>query len=181
MFGWLSTWKIIACGVLQIDELNQAMQSINFPRLSTPAKFIGLITAKYLTMFQILNIFFGAHPTGSNLIYKKYRWTLPGAIPIHYLSTDMQTSTKLERYNPNVRRKDMRRHIKSPACQETVYAQPISNGIIMNVTSKSAIAKCVNIVSTLDGRLNLRWSNSTKTVIFPTDESTMRILPKKQL
>lgn len=47
----------------------------------------------------------------------------------------MQTSTKLERYNPKVRKKDMRRHIKSPAFHSTVKAHPISNGIMINVTS----------------------------------------------
>lgn len=37
---------------LQSDEDIQAAQSITFPRRSTPANFIGLMTAKYL---QILS------------------------------------------------------------------------------------------------------------------------------
>lgn len=88
----------------------------------------------------------------------------------------MQTNTKLERYNPNVRKNDIVRHIKSPASQETVRAHPISNGIMMNVTSKSAMAKCVNIVSTLDGRFDRRLSNRTNTVIFPIEDKTINIL-----
>lgn len=101
-------------------------------------------------------------------------------MPIHYLSTEIQTKTKLDRYNPNVRKNDIRRHMKSPAFQETVNAQPISKGIIMNVTSKSAIAKCVNIVSTLEGRLNLRFNNKTKTVMFPIDDSVISILKMRK-
>lgn len=37
---------------------------------------------------------------------------------------DMQTSTKLDKYNPNVRKNAIRRQIKSPAVQDTVIAQP---------------------------------------------------------
>lgn len=66
--------------------------------------------------------------------------------------------------------------MKSPALHDTVYAHPISNGIIMNVTSKSAIAKCVSIVSILDGLLNRRFNKSTSTVIFPIDDNTINIL-----
>lgn len=111
---------------------------------------------------------------------------------------DIQTSTKLDKYNPNVRKNDIRRHIKSPAVQVTVTAQPvigrrtnffictlhynqvlflpISNGISMNVTSKSARAKCINIVSILLGFLSLRRVSKIKTVQLPTDDTTIRIL-----
>lgn len=88
----------------------------------------------------------------------------------------MQTSTKLDKYSPNVRKNDIRRHIKSPAIHDTVQAQPISNGIIIKVTSKSAMAKCVNIVSIRDGRLRRRFSSSTNTVILPMDDSTIKML-----
>lgn len=88
----------------------------------------------------------------------------------------MQTSTKLDRYNPNVRKNDIKRHIKSPAFHDTVYAHQISSGIIRNVTNKSAIAKCVSIASILDGRLNRLFSSSTNTVIFPVEDRTMRML-----
>lgn len=88
----------------------------------------------------------------------------------------MQTSTKLDKYKPNVRKNDIRRHIKSPACHDTVYAQPISNGINKNVTSKSAMAKCVSIVSMRDGRRKRRRTNNTSTVIFPMADSTNRML-----
>lgn len=96
-----------------------------------------------------------------------------------YLSTDMQTSTKLDKYRPNVRKNDIKRHIKSPAFHDTVHAHPISNGIMIKVTSKSAMAKCVNIVSIRDGRLWRRFSNSTNTVILPIDESTIRTLHRQ--
>lgn len=93
-----------------------------------------------------------------------------------YLSIDMQTSTKLDKYRPNVRKNDIKRHIKSPAIHSTVYAHPISNGIIKNVTSKSAMAKCVSIASIRDGRLKRRRNNNTKTVTFPIDDNTIRML-----
>lgn len=96
-----------------------------------------------------------------------------------YLSTDIHTRTKLDRYNPNVRKKAMIRHKASPAFQDTVYAQPISIGIIRNVTSRSAIAKCINIMSILEGPRNLLLMSSTKTVIFPIDEMTIRTLKQK--
>lgn len=66
--------------------------------------------------------------------------------------------------------------MKSPALHDTVNAQPISNGIMMNVTSKSAMAKCVSILSIRDGRLNRRFNRRTRTVMFPIDESTIKIL-----
>lgn len=93
-----------------------------------------------------------------------------------HLSTDMHTSTKLDKYKPNVRKNDIRRHIKSPAFHVTVYAQPISMGIIRNVTSRSAIARCVSIASMRDGRFSLRFINSTNTVIFPIDDTTISTL-----
>lgn len=37
---------------------------------------------------------------------------------------DIQTSTKLDKYNPNVRKNAITRQTKSPAVQETVIAQP---------------------------------------------------------
>lgn len=92
----------------------------------------------------------------------------------------MQTSTKLDKYNPNVRKNDINRHIKSPAFHDTVNAQPISNGIMKNVTSKSAIAKCVNIVSIRDGRLKRRFNSNTRTVILPIDDKTIKMLPMKE-
>lgn len=88
----------------------------------------------------------------------------------------MQTRTELERYSPNVRKNDMRRHMKSPASHDTVAAQPISNGIMSNATSKSAIAKWVSIVSILDGRLYRRFSRRISTVIFPMDDKIISIL-----
>lgn len=46
----------------------------------------------------------------------------------------MQTSTKLDRCNPNVRKNAIKRHMISPALHWTVAAHPISSGIIKNVT-----------------------------------------------
>lgn len=88
----------------------------------------------------------------------------------------MQTNTKLDKYRPNVRKNDIMRHIKSPAFHVTVYAQPISIGIIKNVTSKSAMARCVSIVSIRDGRFSLRFISSTRTVMFPIDDITISTL-----
>lgn len=92
----------------------------------------------------------------------------------------MHTRTKLDRYNPNVRKNDIIRHIKSPATQETVIDQPISSGIIRNVTSKSAIAKWVSIASMRVVRFARRFSNITRTVVFPMDENTIKILCNKE-
>lgn len=39
---------------------------------------------------------------------------------------DIQTSTKLDKYNPKVRKNAIKRHMKSPAFQETVIAQPVT-------------------------------------------------------
>lgn len=91
----------------------------------------------------------------------------------------MQTSTKLDKYRPNTRANIMMRHMRSPACHVTVIAQPISRGIINSVTSKSATAKCVNIVSIRDGRFMRRLINITSTVILPIDDSTIRMLEEK--
>lgn len=106
----------------------------------------------------------------------------------------MQTSTKLDKYSPNVRKNDMSRHIVSPAAQETVIAQPeqnkklknflnviefllpISSGIIRNVTSKSAIAKCMSIASMRLGFLSLRRISRIKTVKLPIDDTTISTL-----
>lgn len=52
MFGCVSTWKMYACGKLHTHEPIHAMHSINLPRRSMPANFIGLITAKYLQNFH---------------------------------------------------------------------------------------------------------------------------------
>lgn len=97
-----------------------------------------------------------------------------------YLSTEMQTSTKLDKYKPNTRANDIMRHIKSPACHDTVIDQPTSNGIITKVTSKSAIAKWVSIVSMRDGRFLRRFINITSTVMLPTDESTIKMLGSRK-
>lgn len=88
----------------------------------------------------------------------------------------MQTSTKLDKYNPKVRKKLINLHIKSPASHDTVHAQPISSGIIRNVTNRSAIAKCVSIVSIRDGRFKRRFISNTKTVILPIVDKTNNML-----
>ena len=53
-----------------------------------------------------------------------------------YLSNDMQISTLLERNSPKILKNEKNRQRKSPACHITVADQPISRGIIMNVTWK---------------------------------------------
>ena len=51
-----------------------------------------------------------------------------------YLSRLMQTSTKLERKRPNVRKKAIILHMASPPFHDTVMAQAISSGINKKVT-----------------------------------------------
>ena len=82
----------------------------------------------------------------------------------------MQTRTKLDKYKPNVRKNSISRHIKSPAFHDTVYAQPISIGIIKNVTNKSAKAKCISIASIRDGLFRRRFTNKNNTVKFPIED-----------
>lgn len=48
-----------------------------------------------------------------------------------------------------------------------------------NVTSKSAIAKWVSIVSIRDERLSRRFINNTRTVMLPIDDKTINMLKKK--
>ena len=55
---------------------------------------------------------------------------------ITYLSIEMQTTMLLDRNKPKMRKKEQTRHRISPAHQETVMAQMISNGIIRNTTYK---------------------------------------------
>ena len=50
------------------------------------------------------------------------------------LSTEMQTTMLDERKRPKIRKKEQIRQTKSPAHQDTVRAQLISNGIIRKVT-----------------------------------------------
>lgn len=88
----------------------------------------------------------------------------------------MQTRTKPDRYSPNTRKNDISRHIKSPANHCTVYAQPISSGISINVTSKSARAKWISIKSMRDGLLMRRWISSFNTVALPIVDTTINTL-----
>lgn len=68
------------------------------------------------------------------------------------------------------------RHIKSLLCHDTCHAHPISIGIINNVTSRSAIAKCISIISIRDGDARRRFNNNTNTVMLPIDDTTIMIL-----
>lgn len=95
---------------------------------------------------------------------------------IPYLSIEMQTSTKLDRYRPNVRKNDISRHIASPATHCTVNDQPISIGIVRNVTKRSARAKCISIASILDGLLTRRSISSFSTVKLHTADITIKTL-----
>lgn len=90
----------------------------------------------------------------------------------------MQTSTKLDRYRPNVRKNDISRHIASPATHCTVNDQPISIGIVRNVTKRSARAKCISIASILDGLLMRRSISSFSTVKLHTADITINTLLK---
>lgn len=46
----------------------------------------------------------------------------------------MHTNMKLDKQRPNILRNAIIRHMASPAFQDTVDDQPISSGIIKNVT-----------------------------------------------
>lgn len=43
------------------------------------------------------------------------------------------------------------------------------------------MAKCVSIVSTLDGLLNRLFSSNTSTVMFPIDDNTIKMLKFKHI
>lgn len=62
----------------------------------------------------------------------------------------MQTRMKLDKNSPKTRKKAMIRHISSPAFQETVAAQPISKGIMRNVTYNSQEEQTKNTVLTVE-------------------------------
>ena len=62
---------------------------------------------------------------------------------ITYLSTEMQTTTLLDRKSPKIRKNEHIRQTKSPAHHETVMAQTISSGIMRNVTWKKKECKKV--------------------------------------
>lgn len=166
-FGWCSTWKIIACGVLHTKDASHAIMIITLPRRSIPANFIGWVTAKYLQESQYLWVHIMRHTNYSDA---------GSMCGFAYLSIEMQTSTKLDRYRPNVRKNDINRHIASPATHCTVNAQPISIGIVKNVTKRSAKAKCISIASILDGLLMRRSISSFSTVKLHTADIIINML-----
>ena len=64
---------------------------------------------------------------------KKYLNPIMAGINTH-LSTEMQTTTLLDRKSPKIRKNEHILQTKSPAHHETVMAQTISSGIMRNVT-----------------------------------------------
>lgn len=96
-----------------------------------------------------------------------------------HLSNDIQTRTKLDKYRPNILKNIISRHIISPAIHLTVKAQEISKGIKTKVTIKSARAKCISIISILDGCFIRRFIRYFKKFVFAIPDIISRILERK--
>lgn len=79
----------------------------------------------------------------------------------------MQTKTIELKYGPNALRVIIILHIKSPAIHDWVKRHPISNGIMTNVTIRSAIVR-LNISKLIRSLIRFRFLNSAlNTVKFP--------------
>lgn len=88
----------------------------------------------------------------------------------------MLTSTKLDKYKPNTRKKLIVRQTKSVERHCTVYAHAISNGINRKVTIKSAMAFDIERQSAI-------WSNAARCgrcAVIKVDSSSSS-QPMKQL
>lgn len=96
------------------------------------------------------------------IVFKKY---ICYFVIITYLSTEMQTSTKLDKYNPNVRKNIRNRQAISLAYHWTVKDQTISSGIRMNVTwrTKTIIRLRFNFLMACTWTRLLSWQMQ----IFP--------------
>lgn len=90
--------------------------------------------------------------------------TFRGCSTAKYLSMETQTSTLDERYSPNARRNRNTLQAMSPASHWVVIRQPISSGIMMKVTTRSATVRLMmsSDIRELRGRRRISDVNTLK-------------------